>query len=110
MKETSADFIRLEINRVGAVVVETGLFHPSGVKLHAAGDVLGLDESRALHEANFTKLYLLEFGEDERDAKKSLGVEMLLAAKVAVGDQLADDIRKPNGALLLSEGTVIDEA
>lgn len=110
MKEISAEFIRLEINRVGSIVVETGLFHPSGIKLHSAGDVLGLDESRALHAANFTKLFLLEFGEDERDAKKSLGIEHVLAAKVVVGDQLAEDIRQPNGALLLREGLTVDEA
>jgi CheY-like chemotaxis protein len=110
MKEITADFIRTEINRLGAVVVETGLFHPSGVKLHSAGDGLALAESKALHEANFTKLYLLEFGEDERDARKSLGVEMVLPSKVQVGDQLAEDIRTPAGELLLAAGMTVDES
>lgn len=110
MKEISADLLRLEINRVGAIVVETGLFHPSGVKLHAAGDVLGLDESRAIHAATFTKLFLQEFGEDERSARKSLGIEHVLPSKVVAGDVLADDIRKPDGTLLLAGGTTIDEA
>src|SRR5262249_44882206 len=56
------------------------------------------------------KLYLLEFGEDERSARKSLGVEMVLPMNVAVGDQLAEDIRTPGGELLLAAGTTIDES
>src|SRR5690242_13320660 len=102
MKEITADFIRTEVNRLGALVVETGLFHPSGVKLHGAGDALGLPEARALHEANVTKLFLLEFGEDERSARKSLGMTMVLPSKVKAGDELADDIRTPAGELLLA--------
>jgi CheY-like chemotaxis protein len=110
MKEVSADFIRTEINRLGALVVETGLFHPSGIKLHSAGDGLALAESRALHEANFGKLFLLEFGEDERAARKSLGIEHVLAKNVDVGDELAEDIRTPAGELLLAAGTKFDES
>jgi CheY-like chemotaxis protein len=110
MKEVTADFLRAEINRLGAIVVETGLFHPSGVKLHTAGDGLGLAESRALHEANFAKLYLLEFGEDERVARRSLGIEHVLPKNVSVGDQLAEDIRTPAGDLLLAAGSAIDES
>ena len=110
MKEITTDFIRTEINRLGAIVIETGLFHPSGLKLHTAGDALSLAEAKALHEANFTKLFLLEFGEDERDAKKSLGVEMVLPSKVVPGDQLAEDIRTPGGELLLAAGTTIEES
>src|SRR5205814_7008355 len=110
MNEVTADFIRTEINRLGAVVIETGLFHPSGLKLHPAGDTLSLAESKALHEGNFAKLFLLEFGEDERDARRSLGVEMLLPSKVVDGDQLAEDIRSPGGDLLLAAGTAIDDS
>src|SRR5688572_27452327 len=99
MKEVTTDFIRLEITRLGAVVIETGLFHPSGVKLHSAGEVLTLAHARALHESVFTKLFLLEFGEDERTAKRSLGVEHVLPANVVAGDQLSEDIRKPGGEL-----------
>ncbi len=110
MKEITAEFIRTEINRLGAIVVETGLFHPSGLKLHTAGDGLALAESRALHAANFEKLFLLEFGEDERDARKSLGIEHVLARNVAVGDELAEDIRTPAGELLLAAGTKLEEA
>ena len=110
MKEITADFIRTEVNRLGALVVETGLFHPSGLKLHGAGDTLGLSESRALHEVNITKLFLLDFGEDERSARKSLGVAMVLPARVKPGDELAEDIRKPGGELLLAAGTKFDDA
>jgi CheY-like chemotaxis protein len=110
MKEISADFIRTEVNRLGALVVETGLYHPSGFKFHSAGDPIGLVEARTLHEVNITKLFLLEFGEDERNARKSLGVEMVLPSKVKVGDELADDIRTPGGELLVAAGTAIDES
>jgi CheY-like chemotaxis protein len=110
MKEITADFVRSEVNRLGAVVVETGLFHPSGVKLHGAGDTIGLAESRALHEANVTKLFLLEFGEDERSARKSLGATMVLPARVKPGDELADDLRTSSGELLLAAGTTLDES
>ncbi len=110
MKEIPADFIRTEVNRHGALVVETGIFHPSGLKLHGAGDTIGLAESRALHEVNVTKLFLLEFGEDERSARKSLGITMVLPARVKPGDVLADDLRSPSGELLLAAGTAFDES
>jgi CheY-like chemotaxis protein len=110
MKEIAAEFLRLEIKRLGAVVVETGLFHPSGIKLHAAGEPLTLLHARTLHEAKFDKLYLLEFGEDERTARKSLGVEHLLPEKVELGDILAEDIRTPSGELLIAAGTEVNEA
>jgi CheY-like chemotaxis protein len=110
MKEISANFIRTEVNRLGALVVETGLFHPSGVKLHTSGDTLGLAEARALHEVNVTKLFLLEFGEDERSARRSLGIEMVLPANAKIGDELADDIRTPGGELLVAAGMKIDES
>ena len=110
MKEVTADFVRLEINRLGAVVVETGLFHPSGIKLHAAGEPLTPVHAKNLQEAMFTKLYLLEFGEDERTARKSLGVEHVLPANVQLGDILAEDIRTSGGDLLIGAGTEINEA
>jgi hypothetical protein len=109
VKEVTAEFIRLEINRLGSVVVETGLYHPSGLKLHTAGEPLTLTQARTLHDVGITKLHLLEFGEDERTARKTLGVEHVLPANVAAGDQLADDIRKPGGELLLPAGTTLDE-
>jgi DNA-binding NarL/FixJ family response regulator len=109
MKEVTADFIRLEINRLGSVVVETGLFHPSGVKLHSAGETLTLAHAKALHEAMFTKLYLLEFGEDERTARRSLGVEHVLPPNVELGMVLAEDIRTPAGELLIASGTEVNE-
>ena len=110
MKELTTDFIRTEINRLGSLVVETALFHPSGVKLHSAGQPLTLDHSRFLHESGMMKLYMLEFGEDERTARRSLGVEMVLPGKVVAGDKLAEDIRTPAGDLVLAAETVIDES
>ena len=110
MKEITTDHIRTEINRLGALVIETGLFHPSGVKLHSAGEPLTLTHAKALHDSGILKLFLMEFGEDERTAKRSLGVEMILPANVAVGDQLAEDLRTPGGQLLLAAGTTLDEA
>ena len=110
MKEITADFIRTEINRLGSLVVETGQFHPTGLKINSTGDTLELAESRALHEENIQKLYLLEFGEDERSARNSLGRTMVLPAKVKVGDELAEDIRTPGGELLLAAGTRVDES
>jgi CheY-like chemotaxis protein len=109
MKELTTDFIRTEINRLGALVVETALFHPSGVKLHSAGQPLTLAHARFLHESGITKTYMLEFGEDERTTRRSLGVEMILPGKVVPGDQLAEDIRTPGGDLVLAAGTAVDE-
>jgi len=110
MKEITTDLLRLEINRLGALVVETALFHPSGVKLHSAGQPLTLAHARFLHESGILKLYMLEFGEDERTARRSLGVEMTLPAKVVPGDTLAEDIRTPAGDLVLGAETVVDES
>lgn len=109
MKELTTDLIRLEINRLGALVVETALYHPSGVKLHSAGQSLTLAHASFLHESGIQKLYLVEFGEDERTARRSLGVEMILPGKVVPGDKLAEDIRTPAGDLVLAADTVVDE-
>ena len=110
MKEITTDQLRLEINRLGALVVETALFHPSGVRLHAAGEPLTLAHARFIHESGMMKLYLQEFGEDERTARRSLGVEMVLPGKVVPGDQLAEDIRTPAGDLVLGAQTTVDES
>ena len=110
MKELTTDFIRTEINRLGALVVETALFHPSGVKLHSAGQPLTLAHARFLHESGIMKTYMLEFGEEERTTRRSLGVEMILPGKVVPGDQLAEDIRTPAGDLVLAAETTVDES
>ena len=108
MKEITADFIRQEINRLGGVIVETALYHPSGIKLHSSGDVLTLTQAKQLHEAFVLKLHLLDVGEDEWSAKKKLAVEHVIPSRVEAGDQLADDLRSPSGGLLLPAGTTID--
>lgn len=110
MKEITADFIRQEINRLGGIVVETALYHASGVKLHTAGDFLTLTQAKQMHEAAVTKLFLLDVGEDEWVVRKKLGVVTLIPSRVEVGDQLVEDLRTPSGQILLAAGTVVDDA
>lgn len=104
MKKINADFLRQEITRLGALVVETGIYHPSGQKLHGTGDALTLAHAKMLREAFLTDLYLAEFDEDIVTARKALGVQRVLPAQVVEGDVLVEDIRNLKEELLVAAG------
>src|SRR5262249_53171831 len=104
MKKISADFLRQEINRLGAIVVETAVYHPSGTKLHKTGDALSLTHARMLREALLMDLYVAEFDEDVMSARKALGIQQVLPHQVVEGDVLAEDIRNVRNSLVLPAG------
>src|SRR5438105_1939564 len=100
MKEISADFLRQEVARLGELVVETAVYHESGMKLFSAGDTVTLAHAKALHASGIVNLLLLGFEEDARNVRKTLGVKRISPKGVAAGDVLMDDLRGMGGELL----------
>src|SRR5947209_3783861 len=74
MKEISADFLRQEVARLGDLVVETAVYHESGMKLFSAGDTVTLAHAKALHASGIVNLLLLESEEAARNVRKTPGV------------------------------------
>jgi CheY-like chemotaxis protein len=107
MKELTAEFVRQEVARLGEIVVETAIYHPSGMKLFAAGDVLTLAHAKALHASGIRTLFLMEFEEDARHVRKSLGIERIAPKEAAIGDVVMDDLRGIGGDLAFPSGTTI---
>jgi CheY-like chemotaxis protein len=107
MKEISADFIRQEVARLGELVVETGIYHESGMKLFSAGDAITLTHAKALHASGIVNLFLLEFDEDAHKVRTQLGTERVAPKDVVVGDLLLEDLRGPDGGLSIVSGTAI---
>jgi len=107
MKEISADFLRQEVARLGELVVETAVYHESGMKLFSAGDAVTLAHAKALHASGIVNLLLLEYDEDARNVRKTLGVERIPPREVVPGDVLMDDLRGVEGELLYATGTAI---
>ncbi len=110
MKPISADFIRQEVARLGELVVETAIYHGSGLKLFAAGDAITLVHAKALHASGIQELFLLESEEDALKVRKELGVERVAPKDVVLGDVLMDDLRGPDGELTLPAGNPINSA
>jgi CheY-like chemotaxis protein len=109
MKEISADFLRQEVARLGEIVVETAIYHESGMKLFSAGDAITLAHAKALHASGIANLLLLEYDEDARNVRKTLGVQRLPPRDVVAGDVLMDDVRGPSGDLLYATGTTLSD-
>lgn len=107
MKLISAEFIRQEVARLGEIVVETGIYHDSGLKLFSAGDVITLAHAKALHASGITDFFLLEFDEDARQVRKTLGTERVAPKDIVVGDVLLEDLRGPEGELSFASGVAI---
>jgi DNA-binding NarL/FixJ family response regulator len=105
LKKITADFLRQEVTRFGAVVAQTSIFHPCGLKLHSTGDVLTLAHAKALREALVDELILADFREDPR---KSLGIQQVPRHQVAPGDVLAEDIRNHRNELILAAGAAVE--
>ncbi len=110
MRPLSVSTLRDEIHYHNALVVQTKIFHPSGQKLHVPGDVLTLAQAKLMFDLGMKSLYVLEPGEGERGARKTLGVERVPVAGLAAGDETREDIRRPDGELLVPEGSRIVES
>lgn len=105
MKKVTADFIRQEVTRFGAIVAQSSVFHPCGQKLHSSGDVLTLAHAKALREAIVDDVVLADFREDPR---KALGIQQVPRHQIVPGDVLAEDLRNHRSELILSAGTTMD--
>jgi CheY-like chemotaxis protein len=104
MKEISADFLREEVARLGEIVVETAIYHESGLKLFSAGDFITRVHAKALHASGIQTLVLLEYEEDSRNLRKMLGVQRLAPKDIVLGDVLMDDFRGSDGELIYPAG------
>jgi hypothetical protein len=62
-----------------------------------------------MQEVGIKSVYLLEAGESEQDALKSLTTESLSVSRLSVGDVLVEDLKASSGQVLLKSGTRIDE-
>jgi len=109
MREVSVEVLRGEITRLGALVTQTRLMHSSGIRLHGPGSVLRPAECQAMQEVGIKSVFLLEAGESETSALKALTTEPMEVFDLAVGDQLAEDLKDAAGNLLFKAGTRIDE-
>ena len=107
MKEITADFLRQEVARLGEIVVATAVYHDSGLKLFSAGDCITLAHAKALHASGIRNLLLLEFDEDARNVRKTLGVQRLAPKDVVIGDVLMEDLRGTDGELVHPAGTPV---
>lgn len=108
MKEIPVDLLREEIYLQGAVVAQTKIFHPTGQKLHTQGDVITLAQAKLMWDIGMKTLFFLEPGEEERVARKTLGVERIAAVDLQAGDAVREDVRRSDGELVVAEGATLD--
>jgi CheY-like chemotaxis protein len=109
VREVSVSVLRDELIRLGAIVVQTRLLHPCGLKLHSPGDVLTLPRTKLMAELGMEKLWLLEPGEGERAAERALSTEMVPLMDLERLDVVAEDIHGADGGVAIPAGTVLDE-
>ncbi len=108
MREITVDFMAKETMRLRAVILQKPLYHPSGVRLHSAGELVTPELARAMKEIGMDKLYLLEPGETELKALGALGTERVAPRELVEGDVLAEDISGLDGCILVPAGQVLD--
>lgn len=110
MRQISGEFLHSEITRLGAVVLQTWAYHPSGVQLHAPGDVLTAEHAAVFAKAVLDSLYLAEAGEDRKGALAAAGVIQALIDAVTSEDALAEDVAPPGSRNRYRAGTALEPA
>lgn len=92
MREISGEFLHGEITRLGSMVAQTWIYHPSGVLLHSPGDVLTVEHAAQFAPAVLDRVFLLEASEDRKAAAASLGVVSSPLSGVTADDALGEEI------------------
>jgi len=110
MREVMVEFLGAEAVRLGAILVQKPVYHPSGVRLHSPGDSVAPDGAALMRKLGMKSLYILEPGETEFKALSALDVEKVEARALVAGDVLAGDLRGPDGAVIASSGGILDAA
>lgn len=101
MREITVDFLREEIGRLGGLVTGTRLLHHLGPKLHGPAEAITPAHVQVLNDLLVTRLILLEPGEDERAAQRTLGVERVERPELLPGDVLTEEVPPyPAGAVI----------
>jgi len=104
MRDISAAVLREEISRLGVLLCDTEVYHPSGVRLHEFGDALGIDHAKHLYTLGVTTLFLLDPGEDAKTAMAGLLPDDTVPAFVVPGDVPAEDVKSDDGRTLAPAG------
>lgn len=108
MRELSGEFLHAEITRMGSIVVQTWIYHPSGVLLHAPGDVLSAEHAAAFAPSVLDRVLLQEVTEDRKTVHAGLGVVLLPLAEAKAEDVLAGEVSA--GRARYKAGTPLEPA
>jgi DNA-binding response OmpR family regulator len=92
MRELSGEFLHAEITRMGSIVVQTWIYHPSGVLLHAPGDVLTAEHAAAFAPSVLDRVLLQEVTEDRKSVHDGLGVVQVPLQEAKADDVLAGEL------------------
>lgn len=104
MRDISSAVLREEISRLGILLCDTEVFHPSGVRLHGFGDALGIVHANQLYALGISTLFLLDPGEDQKTAMAGLLPDDTVPAFLATGDVPSEDVRSEDGRTLAQAG------
>jgi hypothetical protein len=108
MREQSGASLQAEITRLGSVVAQTWIYHPSGVLLHSPGDVLGAEHAAAFEKAELERVFLAEVLEDRKAASDALGIVSSPLDGLSGMDALAEDVVAPSGRVRFKAGTALE--
>lgn len=107
MRDIAAALLREEISRLGALLCDTDVYHPSGVRLHGFGDAIGLEHAKRIYSLGMHTLFVLDPGEDVKTAVAALLPDETLPAYMVAGDIPAQDVRAEDGTLLAPGGAPV---
>ncbi len=110
MRQISGELLHQEITRLGSVVVQTWVYHASGILLHAPGDVLTAEHAAVFEKAVLDRVFLVEAGEDRHAALAAGGVVTIPLTGVAPGDVLAEELVAPRSRLRWKPGIALEPA
>ena len=110
MRKVAIGFLRDELIRLGGILSECDIFHPSGLKVHKTGDAITLGHVKDMTGLGFDYLLLQEPGVTPRDVERVLQTETVPVLDLRPGDQLAQDLKFSDEAPPVPAGTQIDQA
>lgn len=93
---------------MGSIVVQTWIYHPSGILLHAPGDVLTAEHAAAFAPSVLDRVLLQEVTEERKAIRDGLGVALVSLGAVKAEDILAEEVTA--GRVRLKAGTALDAA
>jgi DNA-binding response OmpR family regulator len=108
MRQISGELLHTEITRLGTVVVQTWIYHASGVLLHAPGDILTPEHAAVFEKALLDRVFLVEAGEDRKAALARAGVAVQPLNGVSADDALSEEVVASGGRVRFGPGTMLE--